>query len=608
MQTLTPFFQYGSIKGVESASYSLSRGTAASVCTVTIPPDYALNFSPKPLVFSDGVRTVRLSNCIVSSVVPSIGADGYERWTVQILDRRWKWKSGQISGRYNIRHGGLIRRDTQKTVQELAKLCLTAMGEKNYDVKKMPNDTYPYIDWTLMTPNAALEQLCQIVNCHVCLNEQDKVVIWPDGLGKDLPALPSSSQGITFDCGVRPGVVNAVSAPAVWQLNFDLLAVGLDVDNKIKPVWELSYIPEFERDDGTKIKTWAYEPPPFMGVAKEFRKLAQETVWRWYQILPPGWVEIDGQGKAKIRKEGGMQEMPWAKESIKSVRQFFPLLDHQLDYAQISHVDRKDLSSGDTSFDPLLRARKPAQVLGLFDDGEGRGNDNGIDAVTNALDADKSNEPHWETPFLYPGGFSIDQERGLVIFSDPVFRLWTQSGGDGVMNTADDDLDFRGQAQLYLRVACNFYDLKTNVPYRVCRNQTIKGAPDPKGEAFFAHEDVTPEFYTRFEWNEFKATYDSAAGNISDSNKKLDYYLGYTVKKFETRIPAFARYPWLQPYAPDGLIAQVNFEIDGEGRLSTTINREKEGLSNMPSYDDRRQAGHLKAMLKRDEELKRKPS
>ena len=45
--------------------------------------------------------------------------------------------------------------------------------------------------------------------------------------------------------------------------------------------------------------------------------------------------------------------------------------------------------------------------------------------------------------------------------------------------------------------------------------------------------------------------------------------------------------------------------IDGEGRISTTINREKEGLSNIPGYDEQRQATHLKTMLKRDSESKR---
>ena len=122
MPTLTPFFQFGTISGVESVSYSLSRGTAPSTCTLTIPPMPGLDFDPKPMVWSDGVRTVKFNDCKITSVVPSVGGDGFERWTVSIWDRRWRWKFGQVSGRYNVRHGGVIRKDTQKTVRQLAEI------------------------------------------------------------------------------------------------------------------------------------------------------------------------------------------------------------------------------------------------------------------------------------------------------------------------------------------------------------------------------------------------------------------------------------------------------------------------------------------------------
>ena len=597
MPTLTPFFQFGTISGVESVSYSLSRGTAPSTCTLTIPPMPGLDFDPKPMVWSDGVRTVKFNDCKITSVVPSVGGDGFERWTVSIWDRRWRWKFGQVSGRYNVRHGGVIRKDTQKTVRQLAEICLKAMGEKVFDVSKMPNDTYPYLDWILTPPSAALDQLCQIVNCHVTLNELDRVVIWPDGMGKDLPALPSSSQGVTFDIGARPGKVNVVSAPAVWQLNFDLVAVGLDKDNQIKPVWDLSYMP---LNKVTNEKTWENEQPPFTNVKKEYRKLAQETVWKWYQIVPPGWIDFDRTtGRAKVDKKYGLKTMPGTSLKINSSLQFFPLLDHQISYSTTSHVLRSDIQAGE--YDAQLKSRRPAEVYGLWYDGQGNSGDNYDAKLINQRKDDDSDELDAEGPLRFSGGFSIDQERGLVIFADPVFKFYERVS-EGESKSIE---RFIGQASIILRTGSHFYDSDTHVAYRHKRWKQIAGAPDPSLELYFAHEDVVPEFMTVYDWREYKAAYRLAASNLKEAEKKLDYYLGYEVKKFESRVPAFSRYPWMQPYAPDGLIAQVNYEIDGEGRISTTINREKEGLSNIPGYDEQRQATHLKTMLKRDSESKR---
>ena len=45
----------------------------------------------------------------------------------------------------------------------------------------------------------------------------------------------------------------------------------------------------------------------------------------------------------------------------------------------------------------------------------------------------------------------------------------------------------------------------------------------------------------------------------------------------------------LLPYAPDGRIAQVTFSIDDEGFISTSINKEVEGLSSIVDYTERRQ-------------------
>lgn len=601
--TLTPRFRFGPITGVISAKFALSRGTSPSVCVITVPPVPGLDLKPKPMIWSDGFRTLTFKDCIINDVSPSIDGDGFERWNIAIVDRRWKWKYGYVSGRYNVRSGGVILKETKKSVQELAKICFEAMGEKNPNVKQMPNDLYPHFDWTdPVAPNVALDQLCQVVNCHVVLTEKDTAAVYPDGYGKDLPQLPNTSRGVSFDFGAGPGKVTMLSAPVKWQLNLDLVAVGLDKDNTIKLLNDLSYTPELE--DGKR--AWDKETPPlFLNVEKKYRKLAQESVWKWYQILPPGWAKFNkGTNTYEIKPvDNSFLKMPGTNLSITSVRQLFPILDHQLDYQKMSQTDKTRVDAKE--LDPLLQARKPAQVLGFYYDGQGKGEDNIEENRVNQIAGDDSNELDWEAPLVYDRGFNIDQDRGLVLFSEPVYRFNNTVVGNEVKDRK------YSQAALVLRVAVNFHDISTRAPYRLFLSQAVRGASDPKLEAVHLCSDAVPEFVTKFDWEtkrQVPVTVDVGTDgkiksvknmrvNIDDVDKRLKSYLGLTMRKYETKTPAQAQYPFLVEFAPDGMIAQVGFEISQSGEMSTMISKEREEISNMPTYDERRQAIQLKATL-----------
>lgn len=562
--TLTPRFQYGSIRGVTSASFSLSRGTSPSVCSVTIPwglPEVAVDKVPKPMIWSDGQRQVVFRDCIVNDVSPSVASDGRQTVVISILDRRWKWKYGQISGRYNVRSGGVILKETRKTVQELATLCLKALGETKYDVKRMPNDTFPYIDWDLMPVNAALDELCRLTNCHVSLTHDDRVLVMPDGTGNDLPALPNSSRGFAFDFGAIPGKIGMASAPAKWQLDFDLLPVGLDSDNTVKPIWELSYTPKVA---GSGKDYWSWGEWPYLEVETKYRKLAQETVWRWYMILPPGWIAKPKDGKWKVQPgKKALKYMPGVDEKleVKDVRQFFPLLDHQLDVDYVRHTDRARVNAKE--FDPKLLARRPAVVWGQFYDESGRGTD------IYETD-DDSDEFVFGQHLIYSKSFSVDQDRGVLVFADPVVRY-------------DINDSVKRPAIIRLRCATNFYNADTRSAYRLFRTKELPAASDKKLVAWTGREDVIPEFIIDEKGKLRK-------DNTEDVHTRLDYYIGYAMRKYETKTPANAHYPFLVPYSPDGLIAQVNYEIDGEGFLTTSIHKEREETSNLVTYEERRQA------------------
>jgi hypothetical protein len=56
--TLTPYFQFGNIKAVESANFPLSRGVTPSVCTISMLPGVQFDRVPKTMTFGDGLRLV----------------------------------------------------------------------------------------------------------------------------------------------------------------------------------------------------------------------------------------------------------------------------------------------------------------------------------------------------------------------------------------------------------------------------------------------------------------------------------------------------------------------------------------------------------------------
>lgn len=535
---LKPRFSFGKIRGVISASFAYSRGVSPSLCTVTINPGVPLDRAPHTMTFSDGYRTISLRDCIISDMSPERGEDGFQSITLSILDRRWRWRFGQVSGVYNLRKAGQIVPSTRKSARELAEICFHALGEKRFDLRAMPNNSFPHVDWDMQRPDAALDEVCKSVNCHVVLRFDDTPAVYRDGFGDELPALPSSSQGEGYDFGVLPGQVGVASAPMMWQLDLPLLPVGLDLDGRIKRIDRLSYRPS---------EGWANagDPAYLQGVRTPegsdknvVRKLAAKTVYRWYAISLPE----------------GLKKMPTTGIAVKSVRQLLPVLDHQLDVEEFDRADSLLSPSQD-----LGKVRKPVQVYGLFYD------ESGIDSNSGEkISRDLKANPR----LIYEKSFQIDNDRGLVQFADPVYYL-----KDGKYRWAN----------LRLRCAVNFYHPETGAAYRLQMRRKLFSAGGA-GVDWEAREDIQPE-WKRFSQGEQSG---DVSENLKDVKAQLGYYLAYAVGKYQTKAPASGSYPMLIPASPDGRIAQVIYSIASSGEISTSVHRDVEGLTNVVPYEDRR--------------------
>lgn len=216
--------------------------------------------------FSDGQRIVTLRDCKLVNVQTSIGDAGYT-FLYRFLDRRWRWRFGEISGHYNARD----RRDNlipwmAKTPTEMAEILLEAMGEKEYEIdlpdgvsstelgnndnpapgEKTPETrTNPEMIWDGDNPAVALDRLCQQFNRRLVLDHiTNKAYIARPGFGKALPddgyieTVEESAEAFATPNGV--GILGDVIRV---QMHLKLIPVGQEWDGRIVPIDELSYRP-----------------------------------------------------------------------------------------------------------------------------------------------------------------------------------------------------------------------------------------------------------------------------------------------------------------------------------------------------------------------------
>lgn len=274
-----------------NATFTFGQGIYPSIGIIEVP---AVNGWVPPqatgdLTFHYTGQSVTLRNCRITSAQFSRTQAG-SVIMLQIADRRRLWQFGEISGRYNVRKadGESIEDGTEKTPQELARLCCEAMDERNPDVDSLPNEARPVTMWDVDNPAQALMRLCDQLGCRIVLGLDDRLRIVRNGAGRGLPGGPQLLGGGNGIAPIEPpSGIAVVCGPDRTQAPLKLEAVGIETNGDVLPIDQLSYRPR---------NGWSNEHPmAFYGVSNapvatpdgsqvRPRDLALQSVWRWYRL------------------------------------------------------------------------------------------------------------------------------------------------------------------------------------------------------------------------------------------------------------------------------------------------------------------------------------
>lgn len=598
------------IEQIVEAHYTRAHGIQPGAASLTIAPQAGIVGETGDLIFAfegtseNGNSTYIFSGCKLDRM-------NFQRDTrglivrLAVLDRRWKWEFPSVSGTYNMRHenGELVSDlsqtqalqtanlilNTEMAPQDLATICLEAMGEVDYDVSALPNDARPLVEWDCDNAARALEDLCELLGCRVVLTMEDTVRICRVGVGDDLPDnLDVQIRSPGVDLPEKPDTIRIFGNRIRVQADLLLEPVGLDIDGQTKPIDQLSYIPKTNGvADYTNIIA-----PYFLGISDlKARELAKQSLWRWYRVKVPFTVNLFNNPTAD-------SDPALLPVTVKSLMEIAPLEDMQVD---------QEVENG-------LKRFKQAWIWGIWGT-DSLGYVNGVTTLK-TLDPNfmagelavsqpvLGTDADFAKKSLYFGGFSIDKDRCIVKFSEIV--AYMNSKQDANSNTNKPI----SAAFLYLRTALCIRDPKTRawIRYNKRRDYGTDYGTEPKD---IRHDDVILNVANRYDPT---YSYDpstaavaptgasiiSVSHNRSDCDQACGYYLDAAEQHYLAITPEVRTYTGFQVVELDGAIQQVTFSLTAAG-ATTTIARNTEIIANRMQYNEKRFYDRMKRLREKSE-------
>lgn len=601
---MTAPLSYVSWRGIErhmEVQATITHGLEPARITINIPPDPDISLGGT-LSIRQGNVSVNFLDCRADLVDVYKNEDGLEMWTVTILDRRWKWKFGQISGYYNVRVDKTIRKGTEKNIKQLMKLCLEAMGEKHYDLSTVPADVFPEIEWDYVLPAEALSQLADLIGFRVVFQiRRNRVAILKAGVGRSLAQKDATAYSATYDPPELPTSIVFVGGRTLWEFDLPLVAVVEETDHSIKPLNDpsVSYHPTLGRN-GAPLPIqvagvssyWSWYDPEMGNVIGDqkislvsgetsLKDFVKGQVYRKYRVSTSIVKQrIQDLIRGKSAKQLTLPHPNGTKCVVEELDQILPLLRERL-----------------ATYPTELGVRsKPAVIYGQFDIGNASSQNNieeqPIASSSGSLDlygADGSPPKR----LVYTGGWNLDPETGIITFSEPVFRTVQQgvqyTREDGSQYTVKDSLAL--PAIIWLRTSFGFRDKTT----RAWKSWEIARDGDSRAKTkqqFLRRSDVPLAVCIGLGGENFP---------IKDATEKdyqtaAKFYLDEHQKTLKPKDPVAVTYPFIRLEDLDGAVQQVSWQITGNGAY-TKVSRNREDLLLGYTWAEQRLFQQVKARL-----------
>lgn len=544
MSDETGYILFPGIEAVEGGSYTLTLGISPSVAVIACRPqkEPPAKYGTLTIGFGDDVP-IRLYDCVLDSANMQVN-DAGQTVTAYILDRRWKWRYPTISGIYNqYKPNGDLDTTTEKTPQELAKLCLDAIGEVGYDVSALPDDVRPEVNWDYANAAEALQQICDQLGCVIALGLDNKVRICKAGTGATLPDTPDiANYGYAIDPPDKPSSIRVIGEPNLYCMDFQLTPIAREVTGEIEKLSDVSY---YVSD--SSLHAWQ-DYTYFTGIADiKAREYAAESVGKYYGIAAR-WG-----GNTAATHAGYIQDflnVSGCDVSLFSVEKQIEFFSMQL-------------------YDDAEGNPRPPTVYGQFitikDELWKNNVTNAEYAAIGNYDESKATEPSIRYRNQAPFAFDIG---GQFIRFGMQQRRFNETTGEAMF------------PHLTLRAAfrVKYFDGRY---FRTDAEKTLRTDAKTKPLVIRA-EGVVPRFIEK------NCGPDGGTSNIDEVKKAFQEYADIAASAFAQVDSQAVTYERIRPIAVDGAIKSVSWQVGGGETAKTYAQRNSDIPRTMPTYRDRR--------------------
>jgi hypothetical protein len=405
------------------------------------------------------------------------------------------------------------------------------------------------VNWSAANPASSLEALCTQLGCRIVGGEFGRVRIVRSGVGNSLPD-DDTIENISYsvDPPTLPDSILFVGGKTRFESLWRLQAVGQELDGNIKPIHQLSYAIN-PAGQGTGFNRESIKG--FYNVLKTYghatQAIAQQTVFKWYQIVDV----VDDPWKQELQRLGvpsgtltRLQAVPSLESGLAS---FLPFQQG------VDEVDQRDIQS-------------PPSVTGLYWPKK---------SVTDGVTSSEAVAVDTE--------FSIDGERGIVQFSDAVYKL--DAGKEN------------HEADLFLKIAHPI--LHNKQIHRFSIERKLTNQPQGTGPHVIYRDDVVrvwKAMYTENDDSEWKFSH--YEDNLDDVTREANYYIDGFIREIQTESSYTIQYADLKPIPLDGAIQQVGWSVGLDGTTTTASINDQFDLD-LPDYYKQR------GQNKRQQELDR---